>query len=124
MPQWGHERRGPQGLPDIDLPEMDGSDAWRDLARARVTTICQRGTPLRTVFPSPVARIGRLQFADGTVLLGHAEHPGGLASLAFAASRRMIRDLHRQPRDSLDLVFRCHSFGTIRVSIVGIDQPD
>ncbi|HET9127106.1 MAG TPA: hypothetical protein VFN73_03430 [Propionibacteriaceae bacterium] len=124
MPQWGHERSEARGLPEIDLPDVDGSDSWRDLARARVTTLCQRGTPLRGVFPSPVQRVGRLQFADGTVLLAHAEHPGSLASLAFAASRRMIRETRRQPVDSLDLVFRCSSFGAIRVSIVGIDQPD
>ena len=124
MPPWGHERRDEQGLPDLEFPEMDESGAWRDLARARVTTICQRGTPLRLVLPSPVSRVGRLQFADGTVLLGHAEHSGGLASLAYAASRRMIRDTRRVPVDSLDLVFHCASFGTIRVSIVGIDQPD
>ena len=124
MAQWGHGHRDPQGPPDIELPDVDGSDSWRVLARARLTTIYDRGTPLRCVLPSPVAQVGRLQFADGTVLLAHADRPGGMASLAFAASRRMIRDSRRQPGDALDLVFRCRSFGTIRVSVVGIDQPD
>ncbi len=122
MAPWGYHRETPS-LPEIELPDIEGSDHWQVIARARLATICRRGTPLRRVLPSPVAHVGRLLFADGTVLLGRAPRNGDLAVLSVAALQGMIRE-SRRPGPNLTMVFRCGGLGTIRVAIVGIDQPD
>ena len=123
MAPWGHHRDTPS-LPDIELPDIEGSDCWQVLARARLATICGRGTPLRRVLPSPIAHVARLLFADGTVLLARAPRPGDLGALAVAATQGMVRDA-RRPGTGLVMIFRCGGgLGTIRVAIVGVDQPD
>ena len=122
MATWGHHRESPS-LPDIEFPEIEGADRWQVVARAQLATLHRRGTPLRRVLPSPVAHVGRLLFADGTVLLGRAPHSGDLAVLAVAAARNTIHETHR-PGAGLVLVFRCGVLGTVRVAIVGVDQPD
>lgn len=112
-------------LPDLDLPQVEGGDAWIALARARLEAVCSRRTPMRSVRPSPVAGVGRIAFADGTVVLARSDRRGQLTDLALWVAREgVVVESVRASASEVVIAVCAPRSRPIAIAIVGVDQPD
>ena len=129
MSGWTWKRAAASGSPAFSLPfdnsPVDGDKAWRAIARNELDAACARHCPLRRVQPSPVTDIGRIVFADGTVLLARGRHRGDLGRVAVGAYHHSIcLDAVRLSDEGIDVVVSWPHGPRISLVVVGIDQPD
>lgn len=119
-------------LGSVKDPQTPDSDAVRALARQsdplihhQLRVAMLRGVPLSAVRAGPRRGIGRVCFADSTVVLATPQGPGGLGMLAVALHRgahiRLV-GLEATP-DGLEMQFSAPP-RMPRTLALGLDQAD
>lgn len=103
----------------------DAGSTQRRLLSGRLTSLRSHRVPLRAIRRSPVPKVARLLFADGTVILARSLVQGEVTRLGLMreAGSVVIADFGRHP-DGIEVALRGVRGDACRVLAVGLDQSD
>ncbi|MCK0110726.1 hypothetical protein MWU75_01025 [Ornithinimicrobium sp. F0845] len=104
--------------------EAEGAHTLEALLELRLRVLSTRRVPLRAIRAAPGPHTGRLAFADSTVLLARARHPGELYRLALAIPDNALTiDAWSHEQDGTVLTFTwLHE--SAEIVVIGLDQND